>query len=165
VTTLDEIQNYFEELCRNHKDLLHQDNGNRAFARLNTDDHITQIKKKATQNIIVVAAINGQRIGDVDDQQMRWGLSLIFASRAVTSGNLGSAIDVANNTSAEIMFDFISKMQLDMMEDCGIQNLEVEKISWDDIEGPWLDFYYGWMLFVPFKADMPLYNEAKWNNA
>jgi len=164
MTTISDIQDYFEALSEKHVDLLHTIDGRRAFARLQTDEHINQIKKKATPNIVVMSTVNGQRIGDVDDQQMRWGLSIIFAARAITSGSAAVAIDAANDKSAAIMFDFIARMQFDMNEECPMQWLEIEKVSWDDIEGPWLDNYYGWLLFVPFKTDMPAFDPEKWTD-
>lgn len=164
MTTLEDIQDYFEDLCTKHKDILHNTDDRKAFARLRSDDEITQLKKKATPNIVVIAEATGQRIGDVDAGEMRWGISIIFASQASKAGNYGSAVDTAINKAIQIMFDFVSRMQNDMNEDCPMQSLEVEKVSWTDIEGPWLDFYFGWMLFIPFKTDTPIYNADNWTS-
>jgi hypothetical protein len=164
MTTIDQIQDYFEDLCTKHIDLLHNVDGRKAYARLRTEDAITQIKKKSTPNIVVISEVNGQRTGSVDDNELRWGISIIFASRALTVGNLGTAVDNAINKAAEIMFDFIAHMQMDMLEDCPMQSLEVEKVTWQDIDAPWLDHFYGWILFVPFRTDMPVFNPEHWTD-
>jgi hypothetical protein len=165
MTSLKDIQDYVEDLCKKHVGILHLTDGRRGFARLTTDDHITQIKKKATPNIVVISAVNGQRIGDIDENKIRRGVSIIFASHASTSGGRGESVDAANNKSESIMFDFMSRLQKDFEDDCPLLfTLELEKITWDDIEGPWLDNYYGWIMFIPFKTDFPEYDDTKWNS-
>lgn len=158
---LDDIQDYFENLASLHVDLQHNVSARRAFARFKTDEHIMQITKHATPNIVVIAEINGHRIGDIDSKEIRRGISIIFASRAATSGSAATTIDAANQLAEDIMFDFITQMHIDLAEECELQ-FDLDKLTWDDIEGPWLDNYYGWMLFVPFKGFLPLYNPDKW---
>lgn len=133
-----EIQDYFEGLCEKHKDLLHNDNGKRAFARLSTDSHIDQIKKNGTKNIVVVSEVNGTMYGELEAKTFRNGFSLFVVCSASRSGNAGTAIDVAMGMAYEIMMDLLARMFLDGNEMCSIP-FELEKAKWDDIEGPWLD--------------------------
>jgi len=161
--TIKQIQDYFEDLAKIHTDLLHLVDGRIAYARLNTDEQVTQITKKATANIVVIAQMNGERTGELDDHQVRRGISIIFASRAITSGPAAAAIDAANEKAEQIMFDFISKMEIDQTNQCGL-NLDLEHLSWDAIDGPWLENYFGWMLFVPFRGYLTPYNPEKWTD-
>ncbi len=163
MNTLEEIQDYYQDLATRHVDLLHDVDGRKAFARFQTDDHITQIRKKATANIVVIAGVNGNRRGDVDDNEIRRGVSIVFATRASTSGNAGTGIDTALEKSEQIMFDFMNKMYQDQQEGCMLE-FTLEQCSWDEIDAPWLDNYYGWVLFVPFRGYMPLYNPDKWTS-
>jgi hypothetical protein len=161
MNTLEQIQDYFENVATINKDLLHNSGDRKAFSRLNTEEHITEIKKKASANILVIAAVNGQTAGTFDDKQIRRGISLIIASRADTKGNAGDAITAAHEKAEEIMFDIISRLEFDQETGCGL-NFDLDKLSWDDIEGPWLENYYGWMLFIPFRGYLSAYNPEKW---
>jgi hypothetical protein len=138
MTYVDDIQDYFEDLAKKHNDLLHDQNNRKAFARLNTDDQVTQIKKKATDNIVVMADIGGQMIGAIDDKEIKRGVSIIFASRAATSGEAALAIDAANNKAEQIMFDFINRMGYDLDNECQL-NFDLEQARWEAIDGPWLE--------------------------
>lgn len=160
---LEAIRIYFEDLCEKHSDLRHNADGQRAFASLNSDEHIRNIQNHGTPHIVVISSASGQRIGDFDDKKVRRGLSIIFASKAFNNLDVTNSINTANNKAEEIMFDFLNKMDIDFLEECTLlQYFEPEKISWEQIEGPWLDNYYGWELFVPFKSFMPPYNAEKW---
>lgn len=155
------IEDYLEDACELHNDLLHGMNGRRAFAKLRTDDHITEITGQGTENIVVIAGMNGRRIGDIDEKRIRRGVEVMFAVKASQSGNAGVAIRIAIDKAEEIMLDFVSKMENDLKEACDIE-FDLENISWDEIDGPWLDNYYGWMLFLPFKGYFPEYDADKW---
>lgn len=157
---LSEIQDYNENLAHLHKDVLHNVDGRVAFARFKSDDQVTQITKNSAQNIVVIAEINGQMIGP--DGELRRGVAIIFASKAAAKGNRQEAIDAANDKSEEIMLDFIAKYRYDQDNECDLA-FDLENISWNDIEGPWLQNYYGWMLFLPFKGWLPEYDQDKWN--
>lgn len=160
-----DIQNYFEDLCTRHVYLKHDTDGRRAFARFRSDEHIRQIQNSITPNIVVVSAVNGQRIGEFDDKKVRRGISLIFAAQAFVADSVTTAINDAITRAEEIMFDFMTQIDKDFAEGCGpLRYFEPEKLSWEDIDGPWLDNYYGWELFVPFKSFMPAYDAAKWSN-
>jgi hypothetical protein len=163
MTYVDDIQDYFGDLAKKHNDLLHDQNGRKAFARLNTDDQVTQIKKKATENIVVMADIGGQLIGSIDDKEIKRGVSIIFASRAVTSGEAAIAIDNANNKAEQVMFDFINRMSYDLDNECQL-NFDLEQARWEAIEGPWLENYYGWMLTIPLRGHLSIFDQTKWTD-
>jgi hypothetical protein len=163
MTYVDQIQDYFQNLATQHKDLLHDQDGKKAFSRLNTEDQITQIKKKATENIVVMADIGGQLSGAIDDKEIKRSVSIIFASRAITSGSAAEAIDEANNKSEQIMFDFINRMFYDLENECEL-NFEMELARWETIEGPWLDNYYGWMLTIPLRGHLSVFDQTKWSD-
>ncbi len=158
---LNDIQDYQQHLAETHVDLLHNTDGRKAFARFQTDEHITQIKKQATKNIVVILEVNGERLDDIDFKKIRRGISIIFGSRAATNGSAASSIDQAVEKSEEIMFDFINKMHEDQAQGCDM-NFDLDRITWDNLEGPWLDNYYGWILFVPFVGHIPPHNPDKW---
>lgn len=165
MTTIKDIEDYLQDLSSKHKLLLHGIDGRNAFTRFKTASNVDEITMGATENIVVVSSVNGQRLGEVDDKKVRRGISLVFASRADINGSKADAVQLANSTAEDIMFDFITRMDEDQVNDCiALQDLEPEKVSWDDIDGPWLDHYYGWILFVPFKSNLPPYNPDNWND-
>lgn len=159
--TLAEAEDYFEDLARLHIDLLHELNGRRAFAKLRTEDHILQIKNSITPNIVVVASITGQGIGAEDNNEIRRGVELMFASRASIDGNQALAITAAMNKAEQIMFDWIGKMKYDNENECEL-NFDLDRIRWEEIDGPWLENFYGWVLYIPFRGYMPAYDEDSW---
>lgn len=161
INTLNDLQDYLEELCKAHALISHGPN-RRAFARINTEEHITQIQQRGGANICVVAAINGQRTGEIDSRALRRGVTLLFSSKASRRGERGDAVTAAMETAESIMFDFANQIEQDSDLFCGWQ-LDLTGMSWDEIEGMWLDNYFGWMLFIPFKGYMPPYNPLVWN--
>lgn len=158
------IQEYFEGLCEKHVDLRHNFEGRRAFAWFKTESHIREIANAGTENIVVVSALSVQRIGDFDEKRIRRGVSLIFAAKAINNDlDVTEAIKAANAKAEEILLDFVAKIDADFEEGCDeLQSFEPEKISWEDIDAPWLDNYYGYELFMPFKSYLPPYDSDKW---
>jgi hypothetical protein len=162
VLFLDEMQNYLEDLCEKHVDIRHKENDQRCFARLETDAHITDITQNGGTAIVVVANVSGQRIGALDDQQIRQELTLLFAVRGF-GDDMQSQASNALKKAETIMMDFVARMDMDFLEGCNVlQYLEPEKVSWDKFDGPWLDNFYGWEFTMPFKSYMRAYNPAKW---
>lgn len=159
---LSDIQDYLELLCVKHKDLLHSAD-RKVFCRFQADEEVTNLSLSQYENIVVVSDINGQRIGSPDDQDILRGVGIMFASKKKISGGYAAAIDLAINKAEEIMLDFIVRMKLDQQNECGL-NFDLDKVSWDSIDAPWLDMYYGWILFLPFKGYLPQYDADKWNS-
>lgn len=162
---IDEIQTYLENLCIHHTDVQHTVNGQRSFARFQSDDQIREIQNHAGSNLVIVSDFQGNRVGDYDEGKMRMTMEIMFMVNAVVIDDVTDAINTAVKKSMSILFDFLSKMELDYeADDCGpLRFLESEKASWQKVEGPWLDNYYGWFLSIPFKSYMPAYNAAKWS--
>lgn len=166
---IDKIQDFIEALCTSNTDVAHNVNGNKSFARFESDAQINEIKKAAGKNIVVVADINGRRVGDKDDRKLRREVVLRFAVYAVN--NTEDAKKAAEKLSEEIMFDFMTRMEKQQEDDldenipCGVMHfLKPENFSWEKItDQPWLLNHYGWDLTVPFDVWMPAYNPAKWN--
>lgn len=158
---LKDTQDYLQNIAHNHIYLQHDRGGRKSFSRFQTDNMITQIRKNGTDNIMVIAEVNVSRFGQYDDKELRRGVSVIIASRAATNGNAADAIDAAMDKSEEIVFDIINQMEQDQINECGL-NFDLQRVTWDNIDGPWLENYYGWIVFIPFKGHIPPYDPAKW---
>lgn len=168
---IDEIQDYLEELAEKNKIVQHKaaiagrTNSRRAFARFESEEHIAAITNAASNNIVVVADYYGQRIGDIDDKELRMVLEVYFAvKKADGTQNETNAINEAIKTAEKIMFQFWNKMEADFLEGCNaLERLEPDKVTWNKIEDqPWLDDYYGWSLNIPFRSYMPEHNPEDW---
>ena len=162
INTLNDLQDYLQELCEKNVRVAHGNN-NRAFARLNTDEHIEQIRRKGGNNIVVVASVSAQRVGEEDDQRLRRGVSILFASKCSSSGERGDAVTVAMDTAESILISFLNKMERDQEELCNL-DIDFTKASWEEIEGSWLDDYYGYILFIPYSGYLPAYSPSDWTN-
>jgi hypothetical protein len=157
------IEDYIELKCRRHVLIQHNSITRRAFASFRSEEHIRQIQNNITENIVVMSDFNAQRTGNFDDKTIQRGVSIIFASHARNDLDVTAAINAANDTSEEILLDFITEFDKDFEEECGLLRFfQLEKINWESIEGPWLDNYYGWELFIPFKDFLPVHNPDKW---
>lgn len=167
---IDQIQDYLEDLCMRHVEIKHNIDKRRGFSRFQSDEHIRQIKLNATPNIVVVSGYRGQRIGALEDYQIRQIMTLSFASQALTPTeelSLTDQINEAIQRAEQIMFDFIHRIEVDASEsDCGpLQYIEIERIAWDEIyDQPIIDNYYGWELTLPFKSILPGYDPQRWED-
>ena len=164
---IDQIQDYIQSLCHRHKEIKHDVDGIKSFARFQSEEEMTSLRNNAGKNVVVVAAINGRRVGDKDERTLHREMILRIVSYA--ENNTAEEIKAALKTAEEIMFDLITEMEhqqeKDMDEDvCGIMDkLQPENFSWEEVEDqPWLINHYGWDLTVPFKVYMPAHNAAKW---
>ncbi|MBE2229960.1 MAG: hypothetical protein IAE96_04870 [Chitinophagaceae bacterium] len=171
---IDGVQDYLEDACELNKLVGHNKptdvapDGQRTFARFESEEHIRAIVNCAGKNIVVVADCFGQRTGEVDDQSLVYTLQLLFASKKETgTGNETAAINDAIKTAEKIMFQFWTKMEKDFQEGCNaLEDLQPERVTWNPIQDqPWLDDYYGWILSIPFGTYMPEYNDADWDSA
>jgi hypothetical protein len=171
---IDEVQDYLELKCELNKIVAHKKpiegvtDERRSFARFESDEHIGAIQSCASPVIVVVADYSGQRIGEVDDQQLRMTLQLRFCARKETgTGDETNAINEAVKLAEKVMFQFLTQMEKDFQEGCNaLERLEPDKISWNKIEDqPWLDNYYGWDLNIPFRSYMPAYDASEWEEA
>lgn len=168
---IDEVQDYLEERCIKNKLVAHtkvterNPEGQRSFARFESNEQMNQITSSQAKNIVVVADYYGQRIGDADDKRMRAVIQLRFAvKKDAASGDEQNAVNDAIKLAEKIMFQFMVRMEKDMQDGCNaLEALEPEKMVWDKIEEqPWLDDYYGWDLSVPFRSYIPEYNADDW---
>ncbi|MGN7786796.1 hypothetical protein ACTJIJ_19845 [Niabella sp. 22666] len=162
INTLNDLQDYLETLCQKNKRVKHSAT-NRGFARLNTDEHVEHILRKGGKNIVVVASVSAQRVGDLDDMKLRRGVSLMFASKCSSTGDRGDAVAVAMDTAESILISFLNKMEIDQEELCNL-DIDFTNASWEEIEGAWLDDYYGYILFMPYSGYLPAFDEADWEN-
>lgn len=163
---IETVQDFLEQLCREHALVQHEANGQRCFVRYQSQEHLGDVKNKGGKHLVLVIGFNGRRVGDKDDQRLRRDVVLRFAVYADKATDVNTARQTALNTAEEIMLDFVSRMEQEQQEDdCGImKDLEAEKISWEEIEDqPWLLNHYGWDLVIPFKSYMPAYDAAKWS--
>ncbi len=170
---IDEFQDYLEEKCERNRLVAHNKvtdsatAGQRTFARFESDEHIRAIQNCAGKNIVVVADVYGQRVGEVDDYKLRYTVQLLFAvKKESNTANETAAINTAIQTAEKIMFQFWNMMEKEFREGCNaLENLEPEKVNWTPIQDqPWLDDYYGWVLNVPFGTYMPEYDTADWED-
>jgi hypothetical protein len=167
---ISKIQDYIEGLCVAHKLVAHTVEGKRCFARLDSNEHVMEIKREAGVNIVVVVDLSGRRIGDKEDYLQRKEITLRFACLADSELPVDTARNEAIDRAEKIMFDFVRRMELQQESDddagtCGpMQFFMPEAISWVPIEDqPWLLQHFGWDLVVPFKFRLPNYNEDDWS--
>lgn len=106
---IDSIQDFFEQLATSNADVKHNVNGNKSFARFESDAQVNEIRKAAGKNIVVVADTSGQRVGDKDDRKLRRELLLRFAVFSPDSKE--ESKKAAVKKAEEIMFDFMTAME------------------------------------------------------
>ena len=165
---IDKCQDYIETLSNRHKDVNHNVDGIKAFARNHSDSEMTDLKNFPGKNVVVIHTISGHRVGDRDDKAVQREMWIRFASYADNSTE--DEIKAAQKRAEAIMFDFIGEMErkqeadLDADEDCGIMHyLRPEEFHWEEIEDePWLLNHYGYDLLVPFRMNMPAFDQSKW---
>lgn len=168
---IDEIQDYLEDLATKNKLVAHLSpvdqvtSERRAFSRFESEEHIRAIQHCGSPNIVVVADYYGQRIGDIDDKELRLVLQVRFCCKKQSgSGDETEAINAAVKLAEKIMFQFWIKMETDFQAGCNaLDKMEPDKVSWNKIDDqPWLDDYYGWDLNIPFRSYMPEHNPEDW---
>jgi hypothetical protein len=167
---IDKVQDYIESVAERNKNVGHNVNGVRSFARYHSDDQMIEIKKNAGKNIVVVVDTGGHRVGHKDDRMLQRELVLRFACYAEKNGDVAAAKKAAITKAEEIMFDFMTEMELQQESDldqdipCGVMHyLQPENYSWQEItDQPWLLNHFGWDLTVPFRTYMPAHDAAKW---
>ena len=168
---IDEIQDYLELKCELNKLVKHNvvlsagEAPQRAFARFESDEHITMINNNGAKNIVVVADYHGQRIGDVDEKKLRMTVEVIFAvKKEPATEDETNAINDALKLAEKIMFQFWNQMEKDYQEGCNaLEYLEPGNVNWNKIDDqPWLNDFYGWILNVPFGSYMPGHDEGDW---
>lgn len=167
---LEKIQDYVKDLCHRHVDIKHDVDGLKSFARFHSDEEMSTLKNNAGPNIVVVAAINGRRVGDKDDRMLQREMILRIVSYAQNSTS--EEIECALKKAEAIMFDLMTEMEKKQEDDidgdatCGMMRyLRPEDFKWDPVEDqPWLINHYGYDLIVPFRVFMPKYDPAKWTS-
>lgn len=170
---IDEIQDYLEVLCEDHKQVNHnmldtEDNKPfRSFARFESHEHISQLTNKAGKCVVIMVDCFGQRILHQDDDRVRQTLVIRFAVyKQSGEGNETNSINEAIKKAMRIMFDFLNRIQNDAAVMCEeVRDLEPDLATWDKIEDqPWLDSYYGWDLTIPYRGFMPAYDPTQWRS-
>ncbi len=167
---IDLVQDDVQRMCERHVEIRHNVDGIKSFARFQSGSQISEIKKNAGKTVVVVAAINGRRVGEKDDRMIQRDMILRIAVYAEKDGNVEDAKKIAIQKSEEIMLDLVTQMEKSQEDDtdgdvaCSMWRfLRPEEFSWEEIEDqPWLINHYGWDLTVPFRVYMPNYNADKW---
>lgn len=167
---IDAALDFIERLCERHKEINHNAGGKKCFAR--GEETIEIVRKNAGKVIVAVVSIDGHRIGEKDDQQLRREIVLRIAVYGEKGLGADDAKRGARKKAEEIMFDMWKEMErqqevdLDEDNDCSIMRyLEPEAMAFEEIEDtPWLINHYGWDLTIPFKVFMPAHNAAKWKD-
>lgn len=164
---IDEQQNYVKTLCERNTDLNHNVDGNKSFARLKSDEEVTELRNSAGKNIVVVAAIRVKRVGAKEDYSLQVEMVLRVVSYAenITPDETGAARKRAWVIVLDLVTEMERQQEYDMDHDvCGIMDkLQPEKFEWEEVEDePWLVQHYGYDLTVPFKMFMPKHNPKKW---
>lgn len=166
---IEQIQDYVRELCNRHKEINHDVDGIKSFARFHSDEEMTALRNNAGPNVVVVAGIRGKRTGEKDDRMLQRVMVLRIVSYAQNSTD--EEVRAALKLSEQLVLDFITEMEKKQEDDadadvCGImQYLQPEYFSWEEVEDqPWLINHYGWDLEVPFKLFMPKRDPNKWTD-
>src|SRR6185436_6779668 len=103
------FENYIEDLCEQHKDLLHGTNGRVAFARLLSDDDLNSLAGQAHDKIITIENVSGIRIGTVDEMNYRQSWAMQFIGKAaLNTGTLTVERDNILQLTWEIMMQFVA---------------------------------------------------------
>lgn len=160
------LQTYLRNLCIEHVLLMHVDDSNEVFVRLQTHEDVMSIPYNASNYFVIVDNLIGRAIGEFDDNRIRQELTMLFLKRALTNnGEPYDNIETAQQEALEVMFDFYSRMKQDYYEDdCGpLKNLLPEQMSFEPVEGPVEEYHYGWLMTIPFDLNLPGYDASKWN--
>lgn len=162
------VQDYLEQLSSQHKGVAHNVDGKRAFARFQTDEHITELRNKAAKTIVVVADISWRPTGEQDENLLQCEMIIRFSAMADKVENAAAKL-AAMNKSEAIAMQFAARMKeqhlLDIEADeCGpMHHLQPMSFVWEAIEEqPWLLNHYGWDMKLSFKTYMPQYDAAQW---
>lgn len=163
--TIKTLQDYLEELSRQHVDVQHEVDGKTAFVRLESHAQVSGLRTKAGANLVVVLGCPGRAAGAQDPDRIKRDLVLRFASYA-TGTDPVMARSAAVLLSESIMFDFIAKLREDYLLDpvCGpLKELDLNNLLFEEMEDqPWFVNHFGWDLVIPFRTWYPKYNAAKW---
>jgi hypothetical protein len=168
---IDLFQDYLQSLCERSKLVKHlktvapATRPQHTFARFEAQTHIAAIQNTGGPNIVVVADVFGQRVGDPDDGRIRYTVQVRFATRkAAGTRDEENAINDAIKTAESIMLKFIAMFEKDFQQGChALESFEPEKVTWNPIDDqPWLDGYYGWDCNFSFGSYMPAHDENDW---
>lgn len=163
---LTDIQDYNEALAISHADVRHNENGQRAFFRLQGFGALPQLPNNLGPVFIQMERFGGRAIGEYDAHKLQQFITIRFNKLLdiPPDGDFEAAISTCMGDCYLIMMDWISKMKKDFADDsCGwLQHVDFQGLNWSEYDGPLLDNYFGWDLTIPFKASFPAYRAAKW---
>ncbi len=160
------LQEYGKSLCEKHKLLLHVDGVNVVFIRFQTWEDIAAISTVAADYMVIFDNLAGQAVGDPQSNQLQQRVTWLFLKRAAPAdGAPFDVIEDAQQKAMDIMFDFYVRMMHDQAtDDCGpLRFLIPEQMSFDAVDGPVEDNYYGWLMTIPLNVSLPAYDANKWN--
>jgi hypothetical protein len=75
------FQDYIKSLCEIHKDVLHVDNTNVCFVRMQSEDEINNIKSSIGGFLVIISSFTGRAIGAPDDNMLQQHASIMFVTR------------------------------------------------------------------------------------
>lgn len=162
-TFLKEASDYLEELATKHKDVLHSEK-NFAFCRFQDQQQFNKLSSTAARNIIIVGGYSGRAVGRWEDAQAKTTLSIRFScySKTVNSVDIIEAVEKSLN----LLLDFWVRLRHEYevnTDNCPwMRWIDWENISFDEVEGPWLQNHYAWDLAIPYKTYLPDYDASKW---
>jgi len=162
------LQDYFRQLCIEHVTLLHDDNDNVVFIRMQTIQDIASLRNNASKYFILLDNFTGKVKGSFEQNMLRQEITLLFLKAAENSnGNPYGVIETAQQKAMEIMFDFYERMKYDYeTDDCGpLQYLDATQMIFEPIDGPVDENHYGWLMTIPMDVNLPAYDANKWNVA
>lgn len=161
-----EFEDYARDLCIKNKQVLHDDQTNRAFIRFQSEEDIESIPNNAGNVLVIVDNFTGHATGTADDSLLQQNISLLFLVKCSLDSNRYNAIQACQAKAIGILFDFYAKMKNDMVEDdCGpLRGLVPEQMTFAPVDGPLLEDHFGWQLTLPFNVNAPSYDPNKWND-
>jgi hypothetical protein len=153
MTYFEDIENYIEELCRKHKKILHENGGN-AFLQLGIAEEVTTVTKRK-KTYVKMVDVSSTFANDV----LNWAVQIAFLQELPTQ-RTNSDIDAASKLTQEILYDFDSKINLDLDEGCyfvnRLQSASIEPVGLTDLSA------IGWTYTWRFTTNGPTYNANAW---
>jgi hypothetical protein len=162
-TFLKEASDYLQALSVLHVDILHSSN-NVAFCRFQDQSQFSQLTLNASRNVVIVGGFRGKAAGGFDEEAVKNVLTVRFSCYAKTVSS--ADIVAASEKALAILLQYWRRMMKDYnADDClWMKGIEWENISFDEIDQPWLVNHYGWDLIIPYKTNLPEFDENKWTD-
>lgn len=158
-----DYRDFFSDLAKKHKAILHLDERPRFFA-WDKDfmmDNQSRIQYPAMMLSPLGGSIRDNRGDRITDTKQ--GGFAILCKPSATKGSM-EARDAAYDEAFQIGMDFIAKIkELAVAGNCRGLSFDLSRVSYELIDHPWLDNTYGYAFMLPLRSPISLtVNPERW---